>query len=101
MVEKGESGKADSVERFKITDTVGFRITVGTEPTFENPIADIYFNDEIVAVINQESGDNCFVIELWPRRDGSRWQLDLPAFENAIAQAIRRLRHLNSPEIER
>jgi hypothetical protein len=79
----------------KIQKTRGFRVTVGTEPDFDNPIADLYLDDEIVAVIMQEGGYGTFTIELWPRKDGSKWQLDLAGFEQAVAEATLRLRRLN------
>lgn len=89
------NGSEEWFSDLEITHTLGFRVTVGTELDFENPVGDIIFNDEIVAIISQERGYNLFDVELWPRQDGSRWLLDLPEFLATVEITIARLRKLN------
>ncbi|HXM17346.1 MAG TPA: hypothetical protein VN934_00880 [Candidatus Tumulicola sp.] len=73
----------------------GFRIVVASDPLFEKLIAEVYFNDEIVAIVSEERGEAVFDLEIWPKKDGSIWTFELVAFQEAVTRAESRLRRLD------
>jgi hypothetical protein len=97
---RDESSRGPEYPGIEIQRIPGFRVTIGTEPSLESPVGDVYFNDDIVAVITQERGNDMFDIEFWPRRDKSEPRLDLSSFLAAVHEATARLSRLNGPKAE-
>jgi hypothetical protein len=78
-----------------------FRITVGSEPEYEDLVGDLYFEDQILCVLTQEEGFKAMKIKLFCQRDGGTWSFDLADFEEALAalkQRMWELRRTDSPD---
>lgn len=71
-----------------------FRIQIASDTDHEELIAEIYFGDEFVALINEEKGAEHPEIELHPRKDGEPHRFALSDFEAAIERAKARLHEL-------
>ena len=68
-----------------------FRIVVGSDPDHEDLVGEIYFDDEIVAILSQESGIDRMEVEFVPRAGGKPWIFKLVEFEEALAAVKKRL----------
>jgi hypothetical protein len=68
-----------------------FRVTVGSEPEYEDLVGDIYFDDSIVCVLTQESGFDQMEIEFFPPKEGGTWVFKLAEFEEALAFLKKRM----------
>lgn len=68
-----------------------FRITVGSEPDYDELVGDLYFDDNIVCVVTQEEGIERAQIELFSPPGGDRWKFSLRDFENALAVLKKRM----------
>jgi hypothetical protein len=68
-----------------------FRIDIVGDLEYEDLIADVYFNDQIVAVITQESGYENMEIEIYPPKIQKFWLFKMSEFESAIQYAKKRL----------
>jgi hypothetical protein len=68
-----------------------FRIVVGSDPDHEDLVGEIYFDDQIVCVLTQESGIANMDIEIFPRPDGTPWMFKLAEIEEALAAVKKRL----------
>ncbi len=68
-----------------------FRITVGSEPDYDNLVGDLYFDDSIVCVITQEGGMEAAQIKLFKPPQGVDWEFALRDFEEALAALKHRL----------
>ena len=78
-----------------------FRITVGSEPEYEDLVGDLYFDDHIVCVLTQEEGFQAMQMKLFGQADGGAWSFRLADFEEALAVLKERmweLRRIDSPE---
>jgi len=71
-----------------------FRIVVGSDPDHEDLVGEIYFDDEIVSVLSQESGIDRIEVEFVPRADGKPWIFRLVEFEETLAAVKQRLSEL-------
>jgi hypothetical protein len=77
-----------------------FRITVGSEPDYEDLVGDLYFDGQIVAVLTQERGFDAMEIQLHGPPTGGRWTFDLADFEAALSALKRRMWELRRTESE-
>ena len=68
-----------------------FRITVGSEPDCDDLVGDIYYDDNIVCVLTQESGLEAAELELFGPPGGGTWKFALQDFEDAIASLKKRM----------
>jgi hypothetical protein len=68
-----------------------FRITVGSEPDYENLVGDLYFDDAIVCVVTQEGGIEAAQLKLFGPPHGDNWEFQLRDFEEALAALRNRL----------
>lgn len=64
-------------------------IEIASPPDREKLVANIFFDNEQWAELNQEEG--VLELELYPRRDGMFWQLSLEDVLKALDEAKRRL----------
>ena len=62
-----------------------FRITVGSEPDYDDLVGDLYFDDHIVCVVTLERGFDGAEVEFFPPVGGGRWKFALREFEEALA----------------
>ena len=75
-----------------------FRITVGSEPDYENLVGDIYFDDAIVCVLTQEHGFDSMQMKLFGPPGAENWEFELRDFEEAVATLKKRLWDLRRTE---
>lgn len=78
-----------------------FRITVGSEPEYEDLVGDLYFDDQIVCVLTQEEGFQAMQMKLFGQLNGEAWSFSLADFEEALAALKKRmweLRRTDSPD---
>ena len=68
-----------------------FRITVGSEPEYEDLVGDLYFDDQIVCVLTQEEGFEAMQMKLFCPQDGGTWSFPLADFEEALAALKKRM----------
>lgn len=68
-----------------------FRITVGSEPDYEDLVGDLYFDDQIVCVLTQEEGMDAMRIQLYGPPAGTAWNFALAEFEAAVAALKQRM----------
>ncbi|MFQ6021828.1 MAG: hypothetical protein ACE5NW_03825 [Acidiferrobacterales bacterium] len=71
-----------------------FQATVCSDQNYEDLIVEIYFEDQLIALINQDKGLNALEINLYPRKDGEPWHFELAELEKIIEVARRRLANL-------
>jgi hypothetical protein len=58
---------------------------------FEDLIADIGFEDNLVAILTQEDGYQNLRIRIYPPKDKEFWDFKLDELENVIQRAKKRL----------
>jgi hypothetical protein len=75
-----------------------FRITVGSEPDFEDLVGNVYFDGNIVLVLTQERGSDSLELELLPEPGGERWTFSLKEFEEALDALKKRMWELRRTE---
>ncbi len=75
-----------------------FRITVGSEPEYEDLVGDLYFDDQIVCVLTQEKGFEAMQMNLFCPPDGRTWSFPLADFEEALAALKKRMWELRRTE---
>lgn len=68
-----------------------FNFTVGSDLDYEDLIADIGFDNQLVALLTQEEGFENMKIKIFPRANGESWEFSLRDFEDVIKSAKERL----------
>lgn len=68
-----------------------FRIDIIGDLEQEDLSADIYFEDQIIAVLTQEFGFENMEIEIYPPKNQGFWRFKFSEFEDAIRYAKQRL----------
>jgi hypothetical protein len=68
-----------------------FRITVGSEPDYEDMVGDLYYDDQIVCVLTQEAGFGAIQVKLFGPPAGGAWTFALADFEEAVAALKKRM----------
>lgn len=68
-----------------------FRITVGSEPDYEDLVGDVYFDDNIVCILTQEGGFEALQIEVLPPPGGGAWRFALGDLEEALETLKKRM----------
>jgi len=76
-----------------------FRFTVGSEPHYQDLVGDLYFDDEIVCVLTQESGFDAMDVQLHGPPGGGPWRFPLADFEAALEALKRRLGELRRTNV--
>jgi hypothetical protein len=69
----------------------GFDFIFADDPEYEDLIAEIYFDGEFVALVNQEAGFDSLDIQLHSRKSGEPWHFKVNKFEGALEKVKRRL----------
>lgn len=73
-----------------MTET-NFKFSIGSDLDYENLIADIGFNNNLVALLTQEEGFHNLRIKIYPQKNGEFWDFRLDEFEDVINRAKARL----------
>lgn len=68
-----------------------FRTDIVGDLEHEDPIADIYFEDQILAVLTQENGFQNLRINIYPPKNNDFWDFRFDEFESVIQKAKERL----------
>ncbi|MDZ4259532.1 MAG: hypothetical protein U0974_12000 [Gemmatimonadales bacterium] len=71
--------------------TPRFRITVGSEPEYEDLVGDLYFDHRIVCTLTQEDGFDAMRLKLSCPPEGGTWNFSLAEFEEALATLKKRM----------
>ena len=64
-----------------------FRVDILGDLEYEDLVADIYFNDEPVAMLSQEKGFDNLEIEIYPCKSRDKWQFKYSEFEKVLQSA--------------
>jgi len=73
---------------------INFEFTIGSDVDFENLIADIGFENNLVALLTQEDGIENLRIRIYPPKNKEFWDFRFDEFEEAIHRAKQRLSEL-------
>lgn len=68
-----------------------FEFSVGSDVDFEDLVADIGFDDNIVALLSQEEGFENLRIRIYPPKVGGFWDFRFDEFESIIQKARKQL----------
>lgn len=78
-----------------------FRIDISSDLDYEDLIADIYFKDQILAIVSQEEGFQNMRIQIYSSPNDEFWDFRFDEFEEIIQKAKKRLWELRkTPEQE-
>ena len=77
-----------------------FRVDISSDLEYEDLVADIYFEDQIVAILTQELGFENMEIKIYPSKKQERWIFRFSEFEEVIQYAKRRLWELRKSSID-
>ncbi len=72
------------------------KILISSDPSYENLVAEIYYNEKFVALINQEQGENKLEIEFPDTRVDENFverKMPLSFLTQAIEEAVRKLQN--------
>ncbi len=70
---------------------INFEFSVASDVDFEDLIADIGFEDNLVALLSQEQGIENLRIRIYPPKDKEYWDFRLDEFQEIINRAKTRL----------
>lgn len=70
---------------------INFEFSVGSDLDFEDLIADIGFENKLVALLTQEEGLQNLRIRIFPPENQEFWDFRLDEFETVIQKAKERL----------
>jgi hypothetical protein len=70
---------------------INFEFTVGSDTDYEELIADIGYENNLVALLTQEDGLQNLRIKIYPTKDKECWDFRLDEFEEIIHLAKKRL----------
>ena len=72
-------------------EKINLEYSVASDVDFEDLIADIGFDDKLVALLTQEDGFENLRIRLYPPKDREYWEFRFDEFQNVILKAKNRL----------
>lgn len=73
---------------------INFKFNVSSDLDFDDLIADIGFENNLVALLTQEDGFEDLRIRIFPPQEEKCWDFKLDEFENIIHRAKNRLYEL-------
>ncbi|MGA8163395.1 MAG: hypothetical protein WB791_00025 [Waddliaceae bacterium] len=82
-------------------EKIKFNFSVGSDFDYEDLIADIGYDNQLVALLTQEEGFENMKIKIYPPRDGDCWNFRLDEFEEIIHKARKRLWELRKIDEEK
>ena len=71
-----------------------FEFSIGSDVDFEDLVADIGFENNLVAMLTQDEGFENLQIRIYPPKNGECWIFRLDEFEAIVQQAKQRLYEL-------
>lgn len=74
-----------------------FKVRICSDLDYEDLVADIYFEDQIVAMLTQEQGFENLKIEVYPKNKQQAWLFNFSEFEKSLQYAKQRLWELRKP----
>lgn len=77
---------------------INFEFSVGSDSNFDNLVADIGFETQLVALLTQEKGYKNLRIRIYPPKEEEYWDFKLDEFKEVINQAQKRLWELRKTE---
>lgn len=75
-----------------------FDITIGSDSDYEDLIAEIEYDNKLVALISQEEGFDNLKITLYTPKDTGKWEFRFDEFDSSIQHAKKRLWDLRRTE---
>ncbi|MBS0655626.1 MAG: hypothetical protein JSR46_07610 [Verrucomicrobia bacterium] len=79
---------------------INFEFSVGSDVDFEDLVADIGFENNLVALLTQEEGFNNIRIRIYPPKDKEYWDFKLDDFIDVVKLAKNRLWELRKTQSE-
>jgi len=73
---------------------IKFEYSVGSDDSFNDLVADIGFDDQLVAMLTQEDGFENLRIIIYPPENTDFWNFRFDEFEAVIQKARKRLEEL-------
>jgi hypothetical protein len=70
---------------------ISLEFSISSDSNFEELIADIGFEDKLVAILSQEEGFEKLRIRLYPPKDGDFWDFSYDQFSTILQKARKRL----------
>ncbi len=80
-------------------EDVKFEFSVGSDPEFDDLVADIGFEDHLVALLTQEDGFDNLRIRIFPPIDEPFWDFHFNDFEKILNKAKERLKELRKEDL--
>jgi phage pi2 protein 07 len=68
-----------------------FEYSIASDVDYEDLIADIGFNNNLVAILSQEEGFENMKITIYPPQNSEYWNFQLDEFQDVIQKAKNRL----------
>ena len=70
---------------------IKFDFSVASDVDYEDLIADIGYDNQLVAILTQEEGFHNMKIQIFPPKEGNYWNFSLDEFEEILHKARNRL----------
>ena len=77
---------------------INFKFSVGSDVDYENLVADIGFDNKLVALLTQEEGFENLRIQICFSSESKYWDFRLDEFEEIVQQAKKRLWELRKTD---
>ncbi|MFA6119334.1 MAG: hypothetical protein WC688_05405 [Parachlamydiales bacterium] len=68
-----------------------FKIIISSDLSYEELCAEIYFDDQFVAILTQEEGFENLMIEIYPPENKKMWLFKFSEFEKTLITAKEKL----------
>lgn len=78
---------------------INFEFSVGSDVDFEDLVADIGYENNLVALLSQEEGFNNMKIRIYPPKEQEYWEFKLEDLEEIIERAKKHLLELRKKPI--
>jgi hypothetical protein len=66
-------------------------LSVGDDPEFEDLVAEITYENQLVCLLSQERGFDLLEIEIHAQKSGEPWHFEMRKFQDALDRAKERL----------
>ncbi len=85
------------IKKLKEIKNTKFELSVGGDIDFKDLVADIGFENNLVALLTQEEGFENLRIRIYPPKDGEFWDFRFDQFQEIINRAKQRLGEFRKP----
>lgn len=83
--------KTEVLGVFTAMNESDFRVEIASDVDFEDFVADIYYDNECIAMLSQEQGFDKLEIEIYPSKEKNTWKFRYSEFEKVLSYAKQRL----------